>query len=108
MTMRKNYVRCFAEYSGGVWVAYCVDLDLAAQGDTFEEARRKIDAQLRELARDLAGPDRENAALLLARKAPPALWLKYWFAQAAVRVARLLGKPAPRQRRGFNEPLPAC
>jgi 1,4-dihydroxy-2-naphthoyl-CoA synthase len=37
-------LHCFADKSGDQWQAFCLDLTLAAQGDTFEDARAKLDA----------------------------------------------------------------
>lgn len=44
--MRRSpfYVRCYAKQTGGVWVAVCVDLCLAAQAETEppRESRRLV------------------------------------------------------------------
>lgn len=48
----------------------CIDLSLAAQGATFNEARERLDAQMREYVHEALTVDREHAAELLSRKAP--------------------------------------
>ena len=112
MRMQKQFLRCFAECSDGVWVAYCLDFGLGAQGETFEEAKQKLEAQLQELAHDLKGVDSAHARQLRRRGAPLWLWARYWVAWAFVRLARAFGKPAPRRRKRFVEPglpeLVAC
>lgn len=72
-------LRCYAEKVGNQWQAFCLDLSLAAQGDTFAEAKDKLDAMIAEYVYDaLAGEDRDYAEQLLARRAPLRDWLKYY------------------------------
>lgn len=79
-------LHCYALKDGSQWVALCLDFDLAAQGDTFEEARQCLDEQIRSYVEDaLIGEDREHAPALLSRKAPLSEWVKYWFLLAKVR-----------------------
>ena len=51
---RSRKLRCFAVGSNGAWEAICLDLDVAAQGNSFEEAdqclRRAIDLYLEHVA----------------------------------------------------------
>lgn len=80
--MRPNelVLRCFAEFRDGAWQAICIDLGLAAQGESLAEARQKLDAQVKEYVYDaLAGADREHADQLLRRKAPFYLRARYWW-----------------------------
>jgi hypothetical protein len=58
----------------------CLDFNLAAQGDSFEEAKSKLEAMIADYVYDaLAGEDKPYAAQLLARRAPLSFWLKYYF-----------------------------
>lgn len=41
--MSQERLRCFVERVGAGWKAYCVDVDLAATGDTSDEARAALD-----------------------------------------------------------------
>jgi hypothetical protein len=76
-------LRCYAEHDGDLWVAVCVDLSLAAQGDTPEEARHKLVEQMREYLLDaLAGEDQAFGDILLTRKAPWQQVLKYHYIKA--------------------------
>lgn len=73
-------LRCYAEHDGAVWVAVCVDLSLAAQADTLDEARQKLVEQMREYLHEaLAGEDQSFAGMLLTRKAPWQQVLKYHY-----------------------------
>jgi hypothetical protein len=74
-------LRCYAEKVGNQWQAFCLDLSLAAQGDTFAAVKDKLDAMVAEYVYDaLAGEDREYAEQLLTRRAPLRDWLKYhWY-----------------------------
>ncbi|MGH8473068.1 MAG: hypothetical protein ACREVJ_11560, partial [Gammaproteobacteria bacterium] len=73
-------LRCYAEKVGDQWQAFCLDLSLSAQGDTFMEVKDKLEAMVAEYVYDaLAGEDRDYAEHLLARRAPPRDWLKYYW-----------------------------
>jgi len=72
-------LRCYAENSQGYWAAYCLDLTLYAVGDTFEEAREKLDQAIVEYVQEaIEGADRAYAEQLLYRRAPLWSWLKYY------------------------------
>jgi hypothetical protein len=79
MKPRELIVRCYAEKSGDLWHAVCIDLNLASQDRSLDRAKRKLDAQIGEYVYDaLAGEDRQFADQLLKRKAPLLLRLKYY------------------------------
>lgn len=83
-------LHCYAIKDGSQWVAMCLDFDLAAQGDTFDEARQSLDGQIRSYVEDaLIGDDQQHAPALLARKAPFTEWVKYWLLLAKVRLLNL-------------------
>jgi hypothetical protein len=44
--MHSKSLRCFAEKKGNQWQAFCVDLNLAVQGDSFPIVRDKLDAMV--------------------------------------------------------------
>lgn len=70
--------RCYAEKDGDQWVAFCIDLTLAAQADSFPEARQKLHEQIDGYLYDaIAGEDQEFAGQLLSRKAPLRYRAKY-------------------------------
>jgi len=68
---KKLMLRCYANKRNGQWQAFCIDLCLAVQADSFPEAREKLEHQMLEYIYDaLAGEDKEFAEQLLNRKAP--------------------------------------
>jgi hypothetical protein len=82
MPMKSNelIVKCYAEQESGCWVAVCLDFNLASQGDSFEEVKSKLEAQIFDYVHDaLVGEDKHDTTQLLSRRAPFSLWLKYYF-----------------------------
>lgn len=80
MNPKQLIVKCYAEQEDDCWVALCLNFNLAAQGDTFEEAKTKLEAMIAEYVYDaLAGEDKPYAAQLLSRSAPFSSWLRYYF-----------------------------
>ena len=64
-------LRCYANKHGDQWQAFCIDLCLAVQGDSFPAVKQKLDRMMIEYVYDaLAGEDLEFADQLLNRKAP--------------------------------------
>lgn len=107
--MKKQIVlRCYGERTEGQWVAVCLDFCLAAQADTFEEARALLDAQINSYLRDaLEGVDREHADYLLSRRAPTSMWIKYYYAWALLGVLRIFGKSQRKATQcSFRETVP--
>lgn len=78
MKPQQLIMKCYAKQEQGVWVAVCLDLTLATQGETYKEAKRKLEEQiifyLEEALQDTA-----FGGQLLSRKAPLTLWLTYYF-----------------------------
>lgn len=70
-------LRCMAYQQNGVFVAACLDLSLAAQADTMQEAMDKLESQVNDYL-DEALSEPEFAAQMLRRKAPVSMWFKYW------------------------------
>lgn len=70
-------VRCMAKRENGVWVAMCLDLSLAAQGRSLEQARSRLHDQIVTYVREAFSIDAEHAEILLSRKAPLADRLLY-------------------------------
>lgn len=74
------FVRCLAERHDGVWQAFCLDFDLAVQGDSLKDVKQKLHAQIAEYVYDaLAGEDQRYARHLLRRTAPWHMYLKWHF-----------------------------
>lgn len=96
-------LRCYAERVGEQWQAFCLDFCLAAQGDTFQEVKQKLEGMIAEYVYDaLSGEDKEYAEQLLTRRAPLYDWLKYYCYFALIKtgafheeVRRLINSPIP-------------
>ena len=71
------------EHDGNVWVASCLDFCLAAQGDSYEEAKEKLEDMIREYVYDATiGEDRDYSSILLTRKAPFISFVRYYLRNA--------------------------
>lgn len=97
-------LHCYAERQDNQWQAFCLDLCLAAQADSFEDAKLRLDSMIREYVYDaVVGEDREHVEqLLLHRSAPLRYWVKYYF----YRTLSAFGAIHNEFRQLFREPLP--
>lgn len=105
MTLKPNdlILRCYAERDGALWVAVCIDLGLAAQGDSLANVTQKLEEQIKEYVIDaVAGPDREFAAQFLTRRAPLSQRLRYH----VIRILCRLHAFRNGTHRTFKESLP--
>lgn len=95
-------LRCYADKEGDQWQAFCLDLNLAAQAASFDEARRKLHSMIDEYVYDaLAGEDQEHADYLLSRKAPFFCFAKYYWYLTLYKI----GVMHDGIRRLFTEPV---
>ena len=82
-------IRCFAERKDGVWQAFCLNFDLAVQGESFVEVKEKIGDMIADYVFDaLAGEDMAYAPQLLKRSAPLFLWAKYYSTVAQCKLSK--------------------
>lgn len=72
-------LHCYAERKHDTWQAFCVDLTLAAQGDSYDDVRQKLESQICDYINDALSIDKVHARELLSRKAPLRYRLKYQF-----------------------------
>ena len=79
-------LRCYAKREGEQWVAVCIDLCLAAQGDNFNEARDKLYQQIASYIDEALTEDQEFASQLLNRRAPATQRLQYWVIVALAKL----------------------
>lgn len=101
--MRKPFfVRCYAKRSKGQWIAVCIDLCLAAQADSFGEAKAKLEAQINDYVHEAVTVDREHARVLLTRKAPLANRIEYYLI-AAIHAIFLPAKREERKQCAYEE-----
>lgn len=100
---RNLMLRCYANKDGEQWQAFCIDLCLAAQGDSFQEVKRKLVMMMVDYVYEaLAGEDREFADQLLSRKAPFMQIATYH----AISIMRNLGLLRDHSHMLFKEPIP--
>ena len=91
-----------AEKNAGGWQAFALDFDLAAQAESFEGAKLKLESMIESYVHDaLIGEDRQYAGEFLRRRAPLSLWLKYWWGKHARKASG-----ANRRHASYSESLP--
>ena len=102
MKPRQLFLRCIADKRSGQWHAFCLDLDLAAQGETLDEVKGRLEAQIQEYVFDaLAGEDQAYADQLLSRRSPLSLWARYYWYGFLLKCFNI-----PDSFRRFTERLP--
>jgi len=81
-------LRCYAHrVNGGRWFGVCVDLNLAAEADSPEELKKKLnDIILSYLETVIETDDRDSIPSLLSRRAPINDWLKYYFIKLLISI----------------------
>jgi hypothetical protein len=84
--MSSKMLRCMAYKEGGLWVVVCLDLCLAAQDSSLEDAVNKLNAQIDDYV-DEALNDRDFGYQLLNRRAPLSLWAKYYYIKLCVALS---------------------
>lgn len=77
--MAKTTLRCYGKKSGDQYIVSCVDLCLAAQGDSFEEARNRLHSQIETYISEACNEDVDRYKLLMNRKSPPSILAEYYF-----------------------------
>lgn len=96
-------LRCYAVKDDDQWIAFCIDLGLAAQGDTYEETKRKLHDMIHEYILDaLDGEDKEYADQLLSRKAPLSQFVTYYFYKLMFKIGAFKNGA----HKLFNQPVP--
>lgn len=76
--MAKN-LHCIAKKHDSYWSARCLDFSLYAVGDTLDEAKQKLNAEIDEYLYDaLEGESKNYAPYLLLRKADLSEWVLFY------------------------------
>lgn len=106
---RKKRLRCFAERRNGHWIAFCLELNLAAQDSSLTAVRKRIDGMVQSYLDDaLKGEDRQHASDLLNRPAPLEIWLRYYFLSARHWLRKVTNRNGgARPEKFFHEVMPA-
>jgi predicted RNase H-like HicB family nuclease len=71
-------LKCYAEQEEGVWVAVCLDFNLAAQADSYQEVKAKLESMIAFYVREALTTDIAYADQLLNRRSPLSAWVKYY------------------------------
>lgn len=74
----KSKLRCMAYKQDDVYVAICIDLNIATQADTIEDAVKALEEQIVAFI-DEAFREPQYTHSLLKRKAPFSLVMKYFW-----------------------------
>ncbi len=83
MERKIKKLRVFARKKGDFWVAFCLDLNLAVQASSAEEARKEIRLAVEEHLDYVnflnQSGNHEAAMKMINRPAPASIWAKYYF-----------------------------
>jgi hypothetical protein len=99
MKSEQLILKCYVEPEEGAWVAVCLDFNLAAQAESSDAARRKLEAMILSYVREALTVDREYADQLLTRKAPWPAWVRYYLHVWLARLSQHSGN-------AFHEVMP--
>jgi hypothetical protein len=102
-------VHCIAQHKKGQWQAFSLEFGLAAQGESLQDVKRRLDSMVHSYVFDALGEDRSHALQLLRRKATWDVYVKYYLADVISRTKRIWG--ATNETIAFSEPLhlaPVC
>ena len=99
MNSRDLILRCYVKEEEGVWVAVCLDLNLAAQAESSKEARTKLESMISSYVSEALTTDAQYADQLLTRSAPLSEWAKYYY-------YRVLDAWHKNHHFAFNEVMP--
>ncbi len=70
-------LRCFAEGRPGDWEAICLDLDIAVQGESFEEVYSSLNEAVTQYFEAVQELPEDQRSRLLHRSVPLSVRLKY-------------------------------
>ncbi|ROO32801.1 type II toxin-antitoxin system HicB family antitoxin [Salinisphaera japonica] len=70
-------LRCYAEGQSGDWQAICLDLDIAVQGETFDQVNSELREAITLFLEEVKECSQADQKRLLRRRAPLRMRLKY-------------------------------
>lgn len=79
----RSWFLCVAYSRGARWESLCLDLDIAAEGTSFEDVKSHLHAAIASYVADASSEAEPARSYLLARRAP-------WRVRAAWTLRRLL------------------
>ena len=97
-------IRCLAKKDGDLWVAMSLDFGLAAQADTLENAKAKLDAQIEDYIKSACSAHEKHKKELLSRKGPLNWFVTYYFFLCLIKCHISITKTI----QAFTETKPSC
>lgn len=92
MNPRNLLVRCYAERrADGVWQAFSIEFSLAAQADTVDEVKRKLESQILSYVHEALAEDVAYVERLLSREAPLQIKAKFYYLKLLKKIHNLKG-----------------
>ncbi|MBD2816742.1 DUF1902 domain-containing protein [Xenorhabdus sp. Flor] len=84
-------LRCMAYRQGDIYIAACLDLSLAAQADSIDDAISKLESQVDDYLEEI-NSEPKYAEQLLNRKAPLSIWLRYYLYRSVFFILKIIGR----------------
>lgn len=103
--MSNMSVLCVAKGFPGDWEAMCLDLDIAVQGESFDEVRELLHGAIETYIEDASREDDATARRLLTRRAPFGVRAKWLIGQIVHQLRHASGDRELRAT--FDMPCPA-
>ena len=84
-------LRCYARrLIGGGWYGVCLDFNLAAEADSFDELKQKIHEMIVSYLEVVLDTDDKNSIPeLIERKAPLIDWIKYYLICLKISIGKI-------------------
>lgn len=96
-------LRCYAKKEQAQWVAVCIDLGLAAQADSLEQAKRKLESMVETYIQEAVTIHRQYAKQLLTRKATLSQRLEYYVIKLGCQLTGFIQPQNPKRAVLFTE-----
>ena len=91
-------LRCYVRSEDGLYIAACLDLCLAVQADTMQEAKQQLHEQVIDYLIDAV-----KEKNLVTRPAPLSEWLMYLWVLSVGRLSRIAGAIGKKASMAFRE-----
>ncbi len=89
--MGQQRLTCMAQGHGDAWEAICLDLDIAVQGESFNDVKRALEDAIASYLEAARREDPQTRQRLLARRAPLSVRAGYWFRFALFSARKIWG-----------------
>lgn len=106
LKVKPTVIRGIIQHDGVVWVGTTLEFGLAAQGSSPQEVKRLLHSQLVSYVDEACNIDRAHAEQLLSRKAPLAVYARYYAALLRLALKNLNNKNNNRAQL-YSEAMPS-